>query len=61
METYIAFGYFDGQLYGPYTQQNIDDRNESGTTYADKLEYFQDGETEAEAEERLCKKYGIEK
>ncbi len=60
MEKYIAFGYFDGQLYGPYTKEKIEAREESGTIYADNLEFFKDGETEYEAEERLRKKYGIE-
>ena len=60
MEKYIAFGYFSGQLYGPYTKEGIEAREESGTVYSDKLEYFQPGETEYEAEERLRKKYGIE-
>jgi len=60
MEKYIAFGVFDGQLYGPYTKEGIEAREQSGSSYADKLEYFQDGEDEYAAEDRLRKKYGIE-
>jgi hypothetical protein len=43
-DKYIAFGVYGNQTYGPYTQKDLDFREESSTNYLDTIIMVSDDE-----------------
>jgi len=40
----VAYGVIGNQTFGPYTQKDLDERDASSTTYADRIICIEDGQ-----------------
>jgi len=60
IDTPVAFGVYGRQLYGPYTESQVNNRINSRTVYADRLVFPKEGETWDEFENRMLEEYAEE-
>jgi len=54
---YLCYGVFENNLYGPYTESDLEMREDSGTVYADSLVFPDQGESWEDFDDRIHNEY----